>query len=88
MAGGALAVWRARRLCWRSVATRWARSWARVRRRLGIIAPRSPRGGAGAQEAEKNDEDYAEDLQDLYAEGDREHLDRLADRNAQDGYDR
>jgi hypothetical protein len=33
---------RASRLCRRSVAMRWARSWALVRRRLGIIAVRSP----------------------------------------------
>jgi hypothetical protein len=37
---GPVRAMRASRFCRRSVATRWARSWVRVRRRLGIMALR------------------------------------------------
>lgn len=37
---------------------------------------------------EDADDDYAEDLPDWYAEGERGRLEELADRNMRDGYDR
>ncbi|OCB55515.1 hypothetical protein A9X02_09280 [Mycobacterium malmoense] len=43
-AGGVVS--RAWRLWWRSVAMRWARFWARVRVRSGIIAVRCPQRSA------------------------------------------
>jgi hypothetical protein len=38
--------------------------------------------------AGKNDEEYASDYRDWIGEDEREHLERLADRNVREGYDR
>jgi hypothetical protein len=54
----------------------------------GKVPPESPstnqtKPGGGAE----GDDDYADELREWYAEGERERLEELADRNVRDGYE-